>query len=92
MSESNSGKDLLKLSAYGALAQFWTTLDLKDELWEDDARSLLLLQKALVEEFTATLESYLDESSMKKFRDYTESFKVRMVFGEGKKAKPLRRK
>jgi hypothetical protein len=83
---------MLKLSAYGALAQFWTSLSLKDEIWEEDAKNLLLLQKTLIEEFTAVLEGHLDEASMKRFKDYTESFKVRIVFGEDKKAKPLRRK
>ena len=84
--------DLLKFSTYGILAQFWTTLDLKDELWEDDAKNLLLLQKALIDEAEATLRPHLDESSMKRFQDYVNTFKVRIVFGGDQKGKRFHQK
>lgn len=90
--ERDPTRDLLKLSAYGTLAQFWTTLDLKNEIWEEDAKDLLLLQKALIEETENTLAPYLDELSMKRFRDYVDRFKARMVFTEGAKARRFHKK
>jgi len=89
--ELNPATDLLKLSTYGVLAQFWTTLALYDEIWEDDAKNLLLLQKALIDEAETTLLSHLDESSMKRFRDYVNTFKVRIVFTGDEKAKRFHR-
>ncbi len=80
------------MSVYGILAQFWTTLGLKDEMWEDDAKNLLLLQKALIEESQATLQPYLDDSSMKRFSDYVEKFRARIVFTEDRKAKRFHKK
>ena len=74
------------------LAQFWTTLNLKEEMWEDDAKNLLLLQKALIEEAQATLQPYLDDASMKRFNDYVDRFKTRIVFSEDKKAKRFHKK
>jgi ADP-ribosylglycohydrolase len=82
----------LKITAYGILAQFWTTLGLKEEMWEDDAKNLLLLQKALIEKAQATLKPYLDDSSMKRFNDYVEQFKARIVFSEDQKAKRFHKK
>lgn len=90
-SEQDPRKDLLRLSVYGMLAQFWITLNLKDEMWEDDAKDLLLLQKAIIEEGETTLQTYLDEESMKRFRDYVDRFKARMVFTEDAKAKRYRK-
>lgn len=90
--ERDPTRDLLKLSAYGILAQFWTTLDFRDEIWEDDAKDLLLLQKALIEEADATLGPYLDDLSMKRFRDYVDRFRARIVFTEGAKAKRFHKK
>jgi hypothetical protein len=44
--EKNPTADLLKLYSYGTLAQFFANLGTADELEEDEAKSLLLLQKA----------------------------------------------
>lgn len=88
----NLVSDLLKLSAYGVLAQFWVTLGLKEEMWEDDAKDLLLLQKALIEETQATLQPYLDDSSMRKFNDYADRFRARIIFSEDQKAKRFHKK
>lgn len=90
--EQDAAKDLLKLSTYGMLAQFWSLLNLRDEIWEDDAKNLLLLQKALIDEAEATLQQHFDDASMKRFRDYVNSFKVRIIFTENKKAKPFHKK
>ena len=90
--EQDPAKDLLTLSAYGMLAQFWSLLNLRDEIWEDDAKNLLLLQKALIEEAEARLLPHLDEMSMRKFRDYVNTFKVRIVFTQNRKAKPFHKK
>jgi hypothetical protein len=84
--EKNPSADLLKLYSYGALAQFWANLGTGDEIAEDDAKSLLLLQKALIEEVDKTLQQYLDDASMKNFRDYVDRFRVRIMFGEEKQA------
>jgi hypothetical protein len=79
--EKNPTADLLKLYSYGTLAQFFANLGTADELEEDEAKSLLLLQKALIEEVDKTLQPYLDDVSMQNFRDYADSFRVRIVFG-----------
>ena len=79
-------KDLLKLTAYGLLAQFWTDIGTREEMDEEDAKELLLLQKALIDEFDRTLQSNLDADSMRAFREYVEKFKVRIWFGNDKKA------
>ena len=90
--EKNAAADLLKVYSYGALAQFWANLGTGDEIAEDDAKSLLLLQKALIEEIEKTLQVYLDEASMKNFRDYVDRFRVRIVFGEEKRASRFHKK
>jgi hypothetical protein len=84
--EKDPATALLRLYSYGILAQFWTNLGMEDELPEEDAKALLLLQKALIEEVDMTLQQYLDDASMKKFRDYVDKFRVRILFGEGEKA------
>jgi hypothetical protein len=90
--ERDPASDLLKLFTYGVLAQFWTTLDLEEEIWEDDAKNLLLLQKALIDEAEATLQPHLDDTSMKRFRDYVNTFKVRIVFSGDQKVKHFHKK
>lgn len=92
MPELDAERDLLKFSVYNSLAQFWANLNLKDELWEDDARMLLLLQKALIDEAELTLQGHFDESSLKKFREYVDTFKIRIVFTEDDKAKRFKKK
>jgi trans-aconitate methyltransferase len=86
-SDEDPAKGLLKLVAYQTLAQFWTNLALKDEIWEDDAKDLLLLQKALIDETEATLSPHLDNISMQRFRDYVDRYRARIIFSEGAKAK-----
>lgn len=78
--------DLLKLTAYGLLAQFWTDIGTREEMDEEDAKELLLLQKALIDEFDRTLQLHLNADSMRDFREYVERFKVRIWFGNDKKA------
>ncbi len=78
--EKDPQKDQLKLFAYGTLAIFWTNLATTEEMEEDEAQRLLLLQQALLAEFDATLQQYLDELSMKAYRAYVERFKVRISF------------
>jgi len=90
--ERDSASDLLKLFTYGVLAQFWVTLDLQEEIWEDDVKNLLLLQKSLIYEADATLQPHFDDSSMKRFRDYVNTFKVRIVFSGDKKVKRFHQK
>lgn len=92
MTERDATADMLKISAYGILAQFWATIGLKEEMWQDDAKNLLLLQKALIDEAQATLQPFLDDSSMKRFNDYVERFRARIVFSEDKKAKRFHKK
>jgi len=92
VTELDPATDLLKFSVYGVLAQFWTKLDLEEEIWEDDAKNLLLLQKALIDEAEATLRLHLDESTMKRFREYVNTFKVRIVFSGDQKAKRFHQK
>lgn len=87
---ADPSSDMLKLSAYGLLAQFWANIGTGEEVEEEDARQLLLLQKALVDEFDKTLQAHLDEESMKNFREYVQKFKVRIWFGEGQKASRYR--
>lgn len=79
-------KDLLKLTAYGLLAQFWTDIGTRGEMDEEEAKELLLLQKILTDEFDKTLQPHLDADSMRDFREYVETFKVRIWFGNDKKA------
>jgi len=90
--ERDPSTDLLKLFTYGVLAQFWTTLDLEEEISEDDAKNLLLLQKALIDEAEATLQPHLDDTSMSRLRDYVNTFKVRIVFSGDQKVKRYHKK
>ncbi|MGD0175605.1 MAG: hypothetical protein ABSC50_02130 [Candidatus Bathyarchaeia archaeon] len=86
VTERDPATGLLKLLTYWVLAQFWTTLDLKEEIWEDDAKNLLP-QESLIDEAEATLQPHLDDSSLKRFRDYVNTFKVRIVFSGDQKVK-----
>jgi hypothetical protein len=90
--EKNPAADLLKVYSYGALAQFWANLGTEDEIPEEDAKSLLLLQKALIDEMDSTLQKYLDATAMKNFREYVDKFRVRIVFGEEKQASRFHKK
>lgn len=45
---------------------------------EEEARTLLEVQEALIKEFEKTLQAYLDEASLKAFRDYLDKYKVRI--------------
>ncbi len=76
--EKDPQRDLLKLLAYGTLANFWVNLGTKEEVLEEEAKAFLALQEALHGEFESTLQAYLDEASMKGFREYVDKFKVRM--------------
>lgn len=58
VTERDPATGLLKLLTYWVLAQFWTTLDLKEEVWEDDAKNLLP-QESLIDEAEATLQPHL---------------------------------
>jgi hypothetical protein len=91
MPNEKTNPDLAKLFAYGTLAQFWTNAA-REEMFEEDAKALLLLQQALIEEYEQTLKSHLDEEQLKRFKDFVERFKIRMVFKEGAKASKYRGK
>jgi hypothetical protein len=69
---------LLKLYAYGSLANLWITLTTMDPLPEDEAKALLRVQDAVINEYEATLTRYLDFPSMKKFGEYITRFKARI--------------
>jgi hypothetical protein len=82
--EKNPDKDVLKLYAYGTLANFWTSLAANDEMEEGEAQTLLLLQQALLDEYDAILRQHLNEESMRAYRAYVEKFKVRISFASAK--------
>jgi len=67
---------MLKLSAYGTLANFWINLATRDPVSEEEAKALLQLQDALIKEFEKTLTWYLDFPSMKAFMEYVTKHKV----------------
>ncbi len=76
--EKDPQKDMLKLIAYGTLANFWINLaGSEEEVLEKDAKAYLALQESLQKEFEDTLRSHLDEASMISFREYVNRFKVR---------------
>ena len=81
-------KELLRISAYGTLAQFWLNLETKDDLYEDEAKSFLLLQQSLIDRFEKTLRACLDDESVKEFLDYVDKFKVRIIFKQDEKPAP----
>ena len=76
--EKDPQRDLLKLHAYGTLANFWLGLGTKEAMVEEEARALLGVQEALIKEFDKTLLVYLDEASTKAFREYVDKYKVRI--------------
>jgi len=76
--EKDPQRDLLKLLAYGTLANLWTNLGTKEAMDEEEAGALLGVQEALIKEFEKTLQAYLDEASMKAFREYIDKYKVRI--------------
>jgi hypothetical protein len=76
--EKDPAKDLLKLYAYGSLANLWIGLTMMDPLPEDEAKALLRVQDVVIKEFEATLTRYLDFPSMKAFGEYVTRFKARI--------------
>jgi len=44
----------------------------------EEADALLGVQGAVIKEFDKTLQAYLDEASMKTFREYVDKYKVRV--------------
>jgi hypothetical protein len=75
--EKDPQRDMLKLIAYGTLANFWINLAGSEEVLEKEAKTYLALQESLQKEFESTLRSHLDETSMISFREYVNRFKVR---------------
>lgn len=76
-SETNAQKDLLKLYAYGTLANFWVTVGAKDAVDEDEAQAFLQLQQSLIKHLEQTLEAHLDEVSMEDFRRFVSHYRIR---------------
>lgn len=76
-SETNAQKDLLKLYAYGTLANFWVTVGAKDAVDEDEAQAFLQLQQSLIKHLEQTLEAHLDEASMEDFRRFVSHYRIR---------------
>jgi hypothetical protein len=66
----------LKLLAYGTLANLWINLGSREPIAEEEAKAFLGVQDAVIQEFDKTLQAYLDEASIKAFRDYVEKHKV----------------
>lgn len=73
----NAQKDLLKLYAYGTLANFWVTVGAKDAVDEDEAQAFLQLQQSLIKHLEQTLEAHLDEASMEDFRKFVSHYRIR---------------
>ncbi len=76
--QKDAQKDLLKLYAYGTLANFWISLGAKGDVDEDEAKTFLQLQQSLVKQFEKTLEGHLDEDSMAAFREFVSKYKIRI--------------
>jgi len=76
--EKDAQRDLLKLFAFGTLASLWVNLGTTATMDEREASALLELQESLIKEFDSTLQAYLDEASMKTYREYVTKFKVRI--------------
>ncbi len=76
--QKDAQKDLLKLYAYGTLANFWISLGAKEDVDEDEAKTFLQLQQSLVKQFEKTLEGHLDEDSMEAFREFVSKYKIRI--------------
>jgi len=90
--EGNLDGELLRMNAYGTLAEFFLSLGTKEDMYEDEAKSLLLLQQSLIERFEKTLRASLGDESALEFRDFVDKFKVRIVFKEDKKPTPYLRR
>jgi hypothetical protein len=71
-------KDLLKLYAYGTLANFWVTVGAKDSVDEDEAQAFLQLQQSLIKQVERTLEAHLDEAAMDDFRRFVSHYRIRL--------------
>jgi len=76
--EKDAQRDLLKLFAYGTLANLWMNLAAKEAMAQEEAGALLRVQEALIKEFDKTLQTYLDEAAIKTFREYADKYKVRV--------------
>jgi hypothetical protein len=76
--EKDAQRDLLKVVAYGTLANLWINLATKEAIAGEEADALLGVQDAVIKEFDKTLQAYLDEASMKTFREYVDKYKVRV--------------
>ncbi len=77
--EKDPQKDLLKLYAYGTLANFWATVGAKDNVDEDEAQAFLKLQQSLIKHFEETLENHLNEDVMEAFRKFVSHYRIRMA-------------
>ena len=69
---------MLKLYAYGSLANLWISLATMGPLPEDDAQALLRVQDTVIKEYEKTLTRYLDFPSMKMFGEYVTRNKARI--------------
>jgi hypothetical protein len=76
--EKDPQRDLLKLYAYGSLANLWINLATREAVSEQEAKALLGIQEAVIKEFEKTLGPYLDFPSMKAFGEYITRHKVRI--------------
>jgi hypothetical protein len=74
-------RDLLKLFAYGSLANLWINLATMQEVSEPEAKALLRLQESVIKEFEKTLGPYLDFPTMKAFGEFVTTHKVRAARG-----------
>lgn len=71
-------KELLKLYAYGTLANLWVKLGTMEAIDEKDAAALLGLQNSLIKEIEETLQTQLDSESMRAFHEYVQKYRVRI--------------
>lgn len=76
--DKNPQKELLKLYAYGTLANLFVKLGTMEAIDETDAASLLGLQNSLIKEIEETLQTQLDGESMRTFREYVQKYRVRI--------------
>jgi len=74
--KKDAQRDMMKLLAYGSLANFWLNLASMDPMPEDEAKGLLRLQNSLIREFEKTLSWYLDFPTMKEFGEFVSKHKV----------------
>lgn len=76
--EKDPHRDLLKLIAYGQLANLWINLASREAMSEGDAKALLGVQEAVIKEYEKILQAYLDFPSMKAFGEYITRYRVRI--------------